>query len=144
MCLPNKVTTTKMKELNQNQTRYRDGEERPVEDIATLCSNCGIPAVNDEYCERCDFARLEKARKNQNHEKIKELLEHRVYHRTHGRTAQAHFQEEKQRMDIWTSDDFRLEAEEFMRLLHDSNNWRVYTGFTEDDEEFRKYATIKW
>ena len=144
MCYTLTGDNPKMKELNQDQTRYRDGEERPVSEIATLCSNCGIPAVNDEYCEECDFSRLEKARKNQNQEKIKELLEHRVYNRTHGRTAQAHFQEEKQRMDIWTSDDFRLEAEEFMRLLHDSDNWRVYTGFTEDDEGFRKYATIQW
>jgi len=138
------VTTPKMKDLNQNQTRYRDGEERPVSEISTLCSNCGIPAVNDEYCEECDFSKLEKARKNQNPEKIKEILESRIYHRTSGRTAQASFKDKKQRMDMWTSDDFRLEAEEFMRLLHDSDNWRVYTGFCDNDEEFRKYATIKW
>lgn len=136
-----------MKTLNSTPpTVHIDGEERPADEVSTRCDNCGIPALDDQYCESCDHARLEKAFKINDKDTIREILESRIYNRTRGRTAQANFQMDKGKVTFWTSDDFRLEAEEFVRLLHqDSNNFTVNLDYTSrSEEEFRKFCVVSW
>jgi hypothetical protein len=125
---------------NDTPTVHMDGEERPATDIPTRCNNCGIPAMSYDHCEQCELARLENAIENQDNKTIRSILDSRIYSRTSGHTAQAHWEDNKATM--W-SDGFRIEAEEFIRGINSKLTAEAYVGFCED-EEYRKYCVVKW
>lgn len=131
-----------MKSITEDTpTVHRDGEELPVTEVYTLCDNCGIPSVDYGYCERCDLARLQNAVENQNTEKIRSILEERIYNQTRGHKAEATWRENK--ATIWTTNRFNMDAEEFIRLIDRELRISIGTGYCED-EEFQKYCVIRW
>jgi len=125
-----------------------DGEERPASEVDTRCSECGIPELDFDYCESCITEQLKTAIENDNKDKIREVIESRLYSAgTKGRTAQ--FTDRSDKKDkrlfdatIWTSEGFRAEAEWFAQRLNRDTDFNITIDFCRGYDEFRKYCRV--
>lgn len=128
-----------------------DGEERPVEEVPTRCSDCGAGELDFEYCTNCLLKRLKTAAEENDTDFIREKLESRIFHAgTRGRTAQMSGGAERAEkkgtgifdLTVWTSDDFRMDVRDLASWMNDEDGFNVTLDFCRNDDEFRKFCRV--
>lgn len=125
-----------------------DGEEREASEVPTRCSECGEGALDFEFCDMCLIKKLKTAIKEDNRDFISDKLESRFLNAgTTGRKAQkvGGFDRDDSRyfdMTVWSSEGFRLDAEELARWMNDEDEFNVTLDFCRNDDEFRKFCRV--
>jgi hypothetical protein len=125
-----------------------DGEERNASEVPTRCSECGKPALDFEYCDMCLIDNLKTAINNDNRDFIDDKIDSRFFSAgTRGRTAQKQggFDEGDGKyydLTVWSSEGFRMSAEELARRMNDEDEFDVTIDFCRGDEKFRKFCRV--